>query len=219
MKKVIAIDGPAGAGKSTVAKKVAQILNFKYLDTGALYRAVAYHFFKKLGNIETLTEEDVKKELKILKIYYEDSKVFLFNEDVSYKIRDPKVGVITSLIAAKKSVRDFLLPLQREFAEKYDTVAEGRDTTTVVFPDAWRKFYLDASEQVRAQRRYEQLKSMEKNITFSEAFQDILTRDRIDSSRENSPLSVSSEAIYIDTSNLSVEEVISKILEKVAEIS
>lgn len=219
MKKVIAIDGPAGAGKSTVAKKIAEILNFKYLDTGALYRAVAYYFLKKFEDLKNIEEQQIREELKKIEIKYHNSKVFLFNKDVSCQIREPKVGYATSLIAAKKSVRDFLLPIQREFAEKYDTVAEGRDMTTVVFPDAWRKFYLDASVEARAKRRYEQLRSMGKDITFQDALQDVVKRDSIDSSRENSPLKISPQAIYIDTSNLSIQQVISLVLEKVAENS
>jgi len=165
MKKVIAIDGPSGAGKSTVSKEVAKILGFQYLDTGALYRAVAYHFFIKFDHIKdfsTLSDREIKKELENIKIHYENSRVFLNGQDVSLLIRDPEVGAVTSQISAKQVIRDFLLPLQRDFAQIMDIVAEGRDMTTVVFPDAWKKFYLDASPEIRARRRYEQLLNLGK---------------------------------------------------------
>jgi len=220
MKKVIAIDGPSGAGKSTVSREVAKALGFQYLDTGALYRAVAYHFFKKFFHIKdfsTFSDEEIKKELNNIKIHYENGRVFLDGKDVSALIRDPEVGAVTSQLSAKKVIRDFLLPLQRSFAEIMDIVAEGRDTTTVVFPDAWKKFYLDASHQVRAMRRFEQLLNTGKKITFEEALRDVIERDRRDSSRQNAPLRISETAFYIDTSKLTAQEVISIILKKVAE--
>ncbi|MGB9711376.1 MAG: (d)CMP kinase [Thermodesulfovibrio sp.] len=220
MKRVIAIDGPSGAGKSTVSRQVAKALGFQYLDTGALYRAVAYYFFRNfqhIDNFSLLTEHEIEKELLNIKIYYENGRVFLYDEDVSELIRDPKVGAATSELSAKKIIRDFLLPLQRSFAEKMDTVAEGRDMTTVVFPDAWRKFYLDASAEVRARRRFEQLIQSGKKITFNEALRDVIERDKRDSSRKDAPLRISEDAFYIDTSELTAQEVISIILKKVAE--
>ena len=220
MKKVIAIDGPSGAGKSTVSKEVAKILGFQYLDTGALYRAVAYHFFIKFDHIKdfsTLSDREIKKELEKIKIHYENSRIFLNGHDVSLLIRDPEVGAVTSQMSAKKVIRDFLLPLQRDFAQIMDIVAEGRDMTTVVFPDAWKKFYLDASPEIRAKRRYEQLLNLGKEITFEEALKDVIERDKRDSSRQNAPLRISKDAFYIDTSELTTKEVISIILKKVAE--
>jgi cytidylate kinase len=220
MKKVIAIDGPSGAGKSTISKEVAKILGFQYLDTGALYRAIAYHFFIKFNHIKdfsTLSDKEIKKELEKIKIHYENSRVFLNGKDVSLLIRDPQIGAVTSQISAKQVIRDFLLPLQRDFAQIMDIVAEGRDMTTVVFPDAWKKFYLDASPEIRAKRRYEQLLNLRKEITFEEALKDVIERDKRDSSRQNAPLRISEDAFYIDTSMLTTQEVISLILKKVAE--
>lgn len=220
MKKVIAIDGPSGAGKSTVAKAVAKLLGFHYLDTGALYRAVAYYFYRKIkkeGNASEFPEEKITEELERIVISYDNGRVYLFSEDVTDLIREPAVGELTSLISAKKVVRDFLLPFQRGFAEKYNTVAEGRDMTTVVFPDAWKKFYLDASPEVRAKRRYEQLLALSKSITYEQALKDTVERDLRDSTREQSPLRVGSDVFYIDSSKLSIDEVISLILKKVAE--
>lgn len=220
MKKVIAIDGPSGVGKSTISKAVAKALGFYYLDTGALYRTVAYYFLKNFSDImdfSSIPEEKIAKELINIRINYKNAKVYLNSEDVSSLIRTPSVGAVTSQLSAKRCVRDFLLPLQREFAEKYNTVAEGRDMTTVVFPDAWKKFYLDASAEVRAKRRYEQLLNLGELITFEQALEDVLNRDERDSSRKESPLVRAKDAFYIDTSKLSIEEVISIILKKVAE--
>jgi cytidylate kinase len=220
MKKVIAIDGPSGAGKSTIAKAVAKELNFYYLDSGSLYRTVALYFLKKLSpkvDFTLIPDEQLRKELINLDIRYEDGIVFLFSEDVSLLIRDPEVGIVTSQLSAKKIIREFLLPIQREFAKKYNTVAEGRDMTTVVFPDAWKKFYLDASFQVRAKRRYEQLLNLGKKMTFDEVLNEITERDERDATREEAPIILANDAFYIDTSELSVEDVISIILKKVAE--
>ncbi|GLI52861.1 (d)CMP kinase [Thermodesulfovibrio yellowstonii] len=220
MKKVVAIDGPSGAGKSTVSKEIAKALGFQYLDTGALYRAVAYYFsikFNYIDDFSLLTEQEIEEELKNIKIHYKNGRVFLSGEDVSDFIRDPKIGEITSQLSTQKVVRDFLMPLQRSFAEKVDIVAEGRDMTTVVFPDAWKKFYLDASPQVRAKRRFEQLIESGKKITFEEALRDVIERDKRDCSRENAPLRISKDAFYIDTSELTLQEVISIVLKKVAE--
>ncbi|MCS7214736.1 MAG: (d)CMP kinase [Thermodesulfovibrio sp.] len=220
MKKVIAIDGPSGAGKSTVSREVAKALGFQYLDTGALYRAVAYYFFKKFSSIKdfsSMTEQEIQNELKNITINYHNGKIFLSDEDVSDLIRDPKIGEITSQLSTLKIVRNYLMPLQRSFAEKENTVAEGRDMTTVVFPDAWKKFYLDASPEIRARRRFEQLIRLGKNITFEEALKDVIERDKRDSSRENAPLKISNDAFYIDTSELTLQEVIEIVLKKVAE--
>lgn len=220
MKKVIAIDGPSGAGKSTISKAVAKKLGFYYLDTGSLYRTVAYYFLKKFNPIvdfSSIHEEELKKELLNINIEYENGSVYLFSEDVSELIRDPKVGALTSQLSARRSIREFLLPVQRVFAEKYNTVAEGRDMTTVVFPDAWKKFYLDASPEVRAKRRYEQLLSLGKKITFDEALRDVLERDKRDSTRNEAPLVQANDAFYIDTSRLSIMDVIDIILKKVAD--
>ncbi|GAB6182491.1 (d)CMP kinase [Thermodesulfovibrio hydrogeniphilus] len=220
MKRVIAIDGPSGAGKSTISREVAKILGFYYLDTGALYRTVALHFFKKFPNIKdfsNMKDEKLERELNSIAIYYENGKIFLCGEDVSDLIRSPDIGAVTSQLSAKPVIRKFLLPIQRSFAMKYDTVAEGRDMTTVVFPDAWKKFYLDASPEVRAKRRYEQLIQLSKPITFEQALEDVIERDRRDSTRDIAPLMRAKDAIYIDTSKLSIQEVISLILKKVAE--
>lgn len=220
MKKVIAIDGPSGSGKSTISKAVAKALGFYYLDTGALYRTIAYYFFKNFSYITDFSlvpEEQIKKHIVNININYENGKVYLDSEDISHLIRTPSLGIVTSQLSAKRCVRDFLLPFQRKFAEKYNTVAEGRDVTTVVFPNAWKKFYLDASPEIRAKRRYEQILNLGELITFEQALKDVINRDERDSTRDEAPLVRAKDAYYIDTSELSIEEVISIILKKVAE--
>jgi len=212
MNRVIAIDGPSGAGKSTIAKKLAEKLGFEYLDTGALYRAVALALVRAGIKPE---EDDVKiKEFldKGIKIEFNSGGLRLNGEDVSIEIRTKEMGHYSSVFSARKPVREFLLPLQRKMGEGKDLVAEGRDMTTVVFPKAWKKFFLDASVEERAKRRYEQLKDGPGPITMEEAFEDVMERDRRDSSRALAPLSKIPDALYIDSSGLRAEDVLAKIL-------
>jgi cytidylate kinase len=212
MKRVITIDGPCGAGKSTVARLVAEKLGFNYLDTGALYRAVAL-YLKRKGLSDSSPDEELSNALRGLEISFRNGAVFINREDVSTLIRTPEVGHYASVFSARRPVRDFLLIPQRIFAEEYDTVAEGRDMGTVVFPQAWRKFFLDASVKERAKRRYEQLIQMGKDITLEEAFRDIQDRDKRDSQRAIAPLRKPEDAVYIDTTNLSIEETVQRIID------
>ncbi len=207
MKRVITIDGPSGAGKSTVAKELAKRLGFEYLDTGALYRAVALYLRKK-GHDESITDDKLGSELKEVEISFEKARVFLNGEDVSDAIRTPEIGHYSSVFSARPVVREFLLGLQREFATTHDTVAEGRDMGTVVFPGADCKFFLDASTEERARRRFLQLKAMGKEITEQDALKDVVERDRRDSSRDIAPLKKADDAIYVDTTKLSLRETI-----------
>lgn len=213
MGKVVAIDGPSGAGKSTIAKRLAAELGFGYLDTGALYRALALALVRA-GITPKDTDETIRKFLqKRLKLGFQDGKIFLNGEDVSDEIRTKEAGHYSSVFSARRPVREFLLPLQRTLGKEKDLVAEGRDMTTVVFPDAWKKFYLDASIEERARRRYEQLKDTGHPMTMEEAVNDVLERDKRDSTREISPLSKSTDAIYIDSTRLSSLQVLKIILE------
>ncbi|MBI4824522.1 MAG: (d)CMP kinase [Nitrospirae bacterium] len=212
MGKVIAIDGPSGAGKSTVAKLISQMLGFRYLDTGALYRAVALGL-RKMGVSPDDKDEKIIETLRGILVSFSDGKVLLNGEDVSQEIRTPDAGHYSSLFSQRKPVRDFLLPIQRAEAQNSDLVAEGRDMTTVVFPDAWRKFYIDASSAERAKRRCLQLQENGIPVTMEIALEDVLERDKRDSSRDIAPLRRSEDAVYIDTSTLPLEEVIKKILE------
>ncbi len=211
MKKVLAIDGPSGSGKSTISKLLSGRLGFHFLDTGALYRAVALHL--KSANLPPEPgEAAVRSALDGLSVYFKDDRVFLNDRDVSDEIRTPEAGHYASVFSARKAVRDFLLQIQRDAALHNDIVAEGRDMTTVVFPDAWRKFYLDASEESRAQRRYLQLSGKGLSITIEEALKDITDRDKRDSQRDIAPLKRAEDAIYIDTTNMTLEEVAAAIL-------
>lgn len=212
---IITIDGPAGAGKSTVAKNLAKRLNFTYIDTGAMYRALALKLMK-LG-INPDNKENVLETLKNTNIGLiptkNGNKVLLDNEDVSDNIRTEEVGKITSKIAVYPEVRKILVQLQRKLGEKYgNVVIEGRDTGTVIFPNAEVKLFLTASLEERAKRRKKQLEEKGLNIDLEEIIKAIEDRDKRDISRKDTPLKPSKDAIIIDTSNLSLEQVIDKIM-------
>lgn len=210
-RKVIAIDGPSGAGKSTVSRAVAERMGFHYLDTGSLYRAVGLYLSDR-GLKGDEGDELIRQNLSDAKIEYINGTVMIDKQDYTLRLRTPEAGHLASVFSSKKAVRDFLLGIQRGFAESMDIVAEGRDMTTVVFPTAWRKFYLDASLECRAKRRYEQLIQMGKAVTFDDAMKDVKERDDRDRGRELAPLQIADDAIYIDTTNLSTEEVVDRMM-------
>lgn len=212
MGKVIAIDGPSGAGKSTVARLLAEKLGFSYLDTGALYRTAALLFMTK-GIRPEDNDEILSGTLNSSEIRFENGRVFLDGKDVSAEIRSPDTGHFSSLFSARKTVRDYLLTIQREASKNKDIVIEGRDTTTVVFPNAWKKFFMDASEGERAERRYRQLREAGIDVTEDAADTDIRDRDKRDSEREIAPLKKAADAVIIDTTGKSIEEVIDYILD------
>lgn len=214
MGKVIAIDGPSGAGKSTISRLVAEKLCFQFLDTGALYRATALHLRRKAIEPES-HDSEILNALNGVTINFKNGRVFLNGEDVSEEIRTTEAGHYASVFSAKKAVRDFLLQIQRDAAIENDIVAEGRDMTTVVFPNAWKKFYLDASEEGRAKRRYQQLKDKGIDIAMEEALKDVRERDIRDSSRDIAPLKRADDAIHIDTTDLSLDEVLKRVLEAI----
>jgi cytidylate kinase len=197
-----------------MARMLADALGFKYLDTGALYRAVALGLMR----LKISPDEDdrgIEEALRGMSVAFRGGRVFLDGEDVSGEIRSPEVGHCSSVFSARAPVREFLLPLQRNAAAEDDIVAEGRDMTTVVFPNAWRKFYLEAGQEARAMRRYLQLRQDGGDITLERAFEDVRARDLRDSSRRLSPLRRAEDAIYVDSSDLSVQEVMKALLEAV----
>lgn len=214
MKKVVAIDGPSGAGKTTAAKLVAKELGYDYLDTGALYRAIAVSLRNK--GAETGDSDDKLGEvLGSTDVRFIDGKVFLNGRDISDEIRSKEIDHYSSVFSARKIVRDFLLDAQRNAALLHNLVVEGRDATTVVFPKAGKKVFLDASVEERAGRRYRQFKEKGIDITMDEAMQSIIDRDQRDAGRDIAPLTVASDAFLIDSSNLSIQQVIQKILDYV----
>ncbi len=208
---VIAIDGPAGAGKSTVAKAVAAKLSISYLDTGALYRALAFY----LDEFSILPEEDAKLSKALFDVYVEISggRVLLNGKDVSDSIRLPRIDRIASLYSALPSVREKLLSLQREQALKGALVADGRDVGTVVFPYAPVKIFLTARPEVRARRRFDELASRGLDVDYGKILEEIVRRDAADTERAISPLRKAPDAVLLDTSDLDVEQVVDRVVQ------
>ena len=214
-KQVIAIDGPASSGKSTTAKLVARRLGFVYLDTGAMYRAITLKALRnKIGPEEGKALARIARESK-LDLTDEDgmSKVYLDGEEVTELIRKPQINQLVSEVSLHKEVRAALVSKQREIGQKHDLVAEGRDTTTVVFPDAALKVYLDCDIKERAKRRMLEFKGKGINTNLEEQVKELSRRDKIDSEREASPLKKDPEAIIVDTTNLSVEEQVERVIQ------
>ncbi|MBW5382565.1 (d)CMP kinase [Brachyspira pilosicoli] len=212
--KIISLDGPSGAGKSTVAKLVAKKLGYKYLDTGAMYRAVTLFFLNKNVNIQNNNE--IISAISDLKISFDNNnKIYLNDVDVSEEIRSIKVVNMVSKVSSISAVRKSMVSLQRAIAENDNYVVDGRDIGSVVFPLAKYKFYIDASVEIRAKRRYEEEIQKGKDITFEEVIDSIKKRDEFDSNREDSPLVVPKDAIIIDTTNMTIDEVVQKITDVV----
>ena len=211
MGKVIAVDGPAGAGKSTVSKIVAAKLGFTYIDTGAMYRAVG---MKLLQSGKTLTEKNLTEIVDDIEIKLDESaKVFLDGVDVTKEIRTPEVSKLASDVSKYGFVRKKLTELQREMATAGSVIMDGRDIGTQVLPNADVKIFLTASLHERARRRFEELKAKGQAVTFDAVENEIAARDKQDSEREIAPLAKADDAILIDSTNMTVDEVVEKILE------
>ncbi len=210
----IAIDGPAGAGKSTIAKIVAKELGFIYVDTGAMYRTLALACFR--DRIDTTDEEAVVAKCESVKVTlgYEDGtqKVYLNGEDVSTEIRREEIGNLTSAIAVYSGVRKILVALQQNLAAKNNVVMDGRDIGTAVLPNADLKVYLTASVETRAKRRYDELVEKGQNCDLKEIEKDIEDRDYRDMNRDVSPLSQAEDAVLVDSSDMTIDEVVAKII-------
>jgi CMP/dCMP kinase len=220
MKKgvIITIDGPSGAGKGTVAQAVAKRLGFLYMDTGAMYRAIALLANRILVNLndeKELTELTLGVHLSLKTTSDYNLRVFLGEEDVTEKIRTLEVSRLSSDIATKKSIRDFLKAMQRRIGRKGKIVAEGRDMGTYVFPNADFKFYIDASLDERAKRRWLQLKESGIKANIENVKEEIEIRDRQDRERQESPLHPASDAVIIDTTNHTADEVVEKIIKAI----
>ena len=215
MPKIITIDGPAGSGKSTVARGVAKRLGFTCLDTGAMYRAFTLKAIREeidLTDTTKLIALIKKTDIKIVPKKDGSLKVFLDAEDVSVKIRKPIVTKKVSFIAKVPGVRKEMVRLQREFGRKNNIVVEGRDIGTVVFPKAHKKFYLDAAVDVRIKRRLKDFRKLSHNIPIKEVEEDLRKRDKADLTRKVGPLKQAKDAIYLDTTGLTVDETVGEVL-------
>ena len=206
MKKIIAVDGPAGAGKSTVSKICAARLGYTYIDTGAMYRAVGLKVLLSGKSVEDVTRDiDIKLD--------EAARVFLDGEDVTKKIRTPEVSRAASDVAKFGVVRKKLTQLQREMAARGSVIMDGRDIGTQVLPNADLKIFLTATVEERARRRFEELKAKGIVADFAQIVQEISLRDKQDSEREIAPLAQAEDAILLDSTHLTIEQVVEKILE------
>ena len=212
----VAIDGPAGSGKSSVCKIIAEKYGFTYIDTGAMYRSVAWvsvHFgednlVEKISNIDFILEENGKK----ISIKY-DGKIY----DLTKEIRTPEISSKVALVASNGEIRKILVKKQQEFAKSGDVIMEGRDITTVVLPNADIKIFLTASPEERAKRRFKEWQSEENKQEYEKVLSEIKKRDEIDSTRKESPLMQAKDAVMLDTTGLTLEQVADKIGEMIAE--
>lgn len=208
---IIAIDGPAGSGKGTIAKKIAELCNCLYIDTGAMYRCLALAILE--NNIDLEDKENIMKLLEKIKINFdEQGKVYLNEKNVTEEIRSKEVTKIVSPISSIIEVRDVMVNLQRKMAKDKNVVMEGRDITTYVFPQAEFKFYIDADVLVRAKRRFKQYQEKGIDMNLEEIIDNIEKRDYNDMNKSVGALKRTDDQIYIDTSNLTIEETINKMI-------
>ena len=220
-KIIVAVDGPAGSGKSTICKLVAIKLGLKYIDSGAIYRAITYHFMKKNGlpqlHSDFICDLD---DIKIVQQYSKDGnlKVFLNSEDVSNEIRDETVTKNINMVSSNKNVRNFVTNILKKWSNEESIIMDGRDIGTVVFPNAKLKIYLDASVDIRAKRRVKEYLQMGKSLDEKEVKIQIIQRDEQDKNREFGALIKAHDAVYIDTSDMSQEDVVCKVSDMVKEV-
>ncbi|MFO7886274.1 MAG: (d)CMP kinase [Desulfobacteraceae bacterium] len=209
---IITIDGPAGAGKSSVSRCLAEKLNFAYVDTGALYRGVAYEIYK--CGIDGLDDAALKRFLPSisLDIARRNNQMVLFSSgrDISGKIRSERISMLASSVSAKPAVRNFLLDIQRELGKKDNSIFEGRDMGTVVFPEADHKFFLYADLSIRAKRRYNEIDSPDTSLTAVQ--ESMAKRDKNDSTRSEAPLKPAADAVLVDSTELNIDEVVDKMV-------
>ncbi len=214
----VAIDGPAGAGKSTISRKAAAELGFIYIDTGALYRTVGLNALRKGADLQsdeaiiaTITD-DLKVELKFID---GEQRMFLSDEDVSDKIRTPEASMAASRVSAVPKVREYLFDLQKKLARENNCVMDGRDIGTVVLPNADVKIFLTASPEARAERRFKELTEKGMDVKYEDVLSDMIKRDYDDSHRAIAPLKQADDAILCDTSNIGLEESIALIIKTI----
>ncbi|MGX9756936.1 (d)CMP kinase [Clostridioides difficile] len=211
---VIAVDGPAGAGKSTIAKIVAEKLNINYIDTGAMYRAVTYKCLK--NNIDVNNEKEVIKIAKNSDIDFKDNSIYLDQKIINEEIRTIEVSNNVSNVAKIKEVRKLMVEVQRKIGTKNSVILDGRDIGSYVFPNADYKFFLVATPEERGSRRYKELCNKGYNTTLKEVIEDIVKRDEIDSNREFAPLVKADDALEIDTTGKTIEQVVQEVVSKIS---
>lgn len=212
---VIAIDGPSGSGKTSTSRYLAEKMNFYYCDSGSLYRAITYHLINIKADLDD--EESLRKILSTLAVDYnvENNIISLNEENVTNYLRSDIVTKYVSKISSIKIVRDFLITSQRELAKYNDIIVDGRDIGTTVFPDADYKFYIDADIKIRARRRFDELSKKGGEHSYDQVLEMIEKRDSYDLNREHSPLKKAADAVYIDTSKLSLEQQVDKIIDSI----
>jgi cytidylate kinase len=213
---IVAIDGPAGAGKSTIAKIIAQRMGFLYIDTGSMYRALTLKVLESgvdIADAPRIIELAKNSSIDLVNEPNGALKVFLDGRDVSSLIREPRITRVVSDIAKIKEVREVMVKLQRRMGKVRNSVLDGRDIGTVVFPDADKKFFIDANPQERVKRRHKELIGLGQKVSPEEVCMDLANGYKIDSTRAVGPLKKAEDAIYIDTSDLNIEQVVGKVLE------
>lgn len=210
---IIAVDGPAGAGKSTISKLIAKKLNINYIDTGAMYRAVTYKCLSE--GVDVKNEKDVIEVAKRTDIDFRDNNIYLDSKVVNEEIRTREVSANVSDVAKIKEVRYLMVDVQREIGTRNDVILDGRDIGSYVFPNADYKFFLVATPEERGRRRYKELCEKGFEGTLEEIIKDIEKRDEIDSNREFAPLKKADDAIEIDTTGLGIDEVVETVVSKI----
>lgn len=210
---VVAVDGPAGAGKSTIAKIIADKLNINYIDTGAMYRAVTYKVLQ--NNIDTNDKQAIIDIAKSSNIDFKDNNIYLDGKILKEEIRTPQVSNNVSNVAQIKEVRYLMVNVQREIGNRNSVILDGRDIGSYVFPNADYKFFLNASPHERGERRYKELVKKGYETTLEEVIKDVIKRDEIDSNREFAPLVKASDAIEIDTTGKDIEAVVEDVISKI----
>ena len=212
---VIAIDGPSGSGKTSTSRRLAEKMNFYYCDSGSLYRAITYHLLNLGADLDD--EDTLKKIFNTLTIDYnvESNVISLNGADVTNYLRSDIVTKSVSKVSSIKIVRDFLITSQRELAKYNDIIVDGRDIGTTVFPDADYKFYIDADIKIRARRRFNELNDRFENHSYDQVLEMIEKRDLYDQTREHSPLKKAVDAVYVNTSELNLEQQVNKIIDSI----
>ena len=216
---IVAIDGPAGSGKGTITKLIAEKRNLVSIDTGAMYRCVALDCLN--NEIESTNLDGIEKVLEKIQIELKkingEQKVFLNGKDVSREIREPKVDDVVAKYAAIKQIRDKVTPMQQKMGESQDIIMEGRDICTVVFPNADVKIFLDCSIEERARRRYKQDIEKGMSVNYEDILKEIKERHKLETEREIAPLVKADDAILIDSTNMTIEEVVNRVIEIIDE--